>query len=139
MILFIDNSDTGDEDVFARKTAAKLSGAGFDVAQACSGKQGIEMADEICPDVVVVRDSASRQNGFDFCQQARNLYGLPLILLGDAPETEMYSSVPGKAKNWDYYMSYPVNYAELAARINILLWRYGKAGKPGARKEAEKR
>jgi DNA-binding response OmpR family regulator len=56
-----------------------------------------------------------------------------MVVLSDKPETEVYSPSVEVPTDWDYYMHLPISYEELAARIRVLLWRYGKAGKPVAK------
>ena len=50
-----------------------------------------------------------------------------LSLLGDKPGREVYLPTLEFETCWNYYMRLPVNYDELAVRIKVLLWRYGKA------------
>ena len=90
------------------------------------------MGERVFPDAIVVRDSPSQVNGFTLCKVIRRLFSLPLILLGNKLEEEVYSSTLPGWPDWDYYMHLPISHAELAARIRVLLWRYGKAEKPGA-------
>jgi DNA-binding response OmpR family regulator len=91
---------------------------------------GLKMADERSPDAVVIRNSPPQLDGSKLCQQIRRLFDLPLILLGDKPEEEVYPPTFEVGADWDYYMHWPTNYEELAARIKVLLWRYGKAELP---------
>jgi DNA-binding response OmpR family regulator len=85
------------------------------------------MADEHFLNAIVVKDSPPRLDGFKLCQPIRRIFNLPLILLGDKQEAEVYSSSLDVPTDWDYYMQLPINYDELAARIKVLLWRYEKA------------
>jgi len=116
----------------ANRIASALNKSGFEVLLASSVPEGLTMGERVFPDAIVVRDGPSQVNGFTLCRVIRRLFSLPLILLGNKQEEEVYSSTLPGWPDWDYYMHLPISYAELGARIKVLLWRYGKAGKPGA-------
>ena len=124
-ILVIDSDSSS-----AKRIASALTKSGFEVIIASSESEGLKLVDEVSPDAVVVSDNASRLDGFKLCRRIRHLFDLPLILLGDKPEEELYPPTVEGGADWDYYMRLPVKHEELAARIKVLLWRYGKAGRP---------
>ena len=117
----------------ATKIASALTKSGFGMMVALCESVGLNMADARSPDAVVVRDSPPQLDGFRLCRPLRRIFNLPLILLGDKPETEVYSPNPEVSTDWDYYMRLPISYEELAARIKVLLWRYGKTEIPVAK------
>ena len=122
-----------DSDIFsAKRIASALNKSGFEVLLASSEPEDLTIGERVFPDAIVVRDIPSQVDGFTLCRVIRRLFSLPLILLGNKLEEEVYSSTPQGWLEWDYYMHWPISHAELAARIKVLLWRYGKAGKPGA-------
>jgi DNA-binding response OmpR family regulator len=114
----------------ATKIASALTKSGFALMVALCESVGIGMAEERSPDAVIVRDSPPQLNGSKLCQQIRHLFDLPLILLGDKSEIEVYSPNLEIPMDWDYYMRLPINYEELASRVKVLLWRYGKSELP---------
>lgn len=124
-ILLIDSDSAS-----AKRIASTLIKSGFEVIIASSESEGLKLVDEVSPDAVVVSDNTSQLNGSNLCRRIRHLFDLPIILLGDKPEGEVYPSTLEGRADWDYYMHLPISYEELAARIKVLLWRYGKAGKP---------
>ena len=125
-ILFKDSDSAS-----TKKIASALTKSGFEVMTVSSESEGLKMVNEISLDAVVIEES-SQLDGSKLCQQIR-LFDLPLILIGDKPEEEAYTPDMKIPSDWNYYMVSPINYEELAARIKVLLWRYGKAGKPGIR------
>jgi len=114
----------------AKKIDSALTGSGFEVMVASSELAGLKIVDKAFPDAVVVRDSPPRLDSFTLCWQIHRLFNLPLILLDDKSEEEVYSPTFEVRADWDYYMHLPINYDELTARIRVLLWRYGKAELP---------
>ena len=117
----------------SKRIASALTESGFEVIVASSESEGLNTADEASPDAIVVRDNPSHLDGFKLCQPLRRIFNLPLILLGDKSEAEVYPLTFKAPADWDYYMPLPINYEELAARIKVLLWRYGKAELPHRR------
>jgi len=126
-VLVIDSDPTS-----AKKIVSALTQSGFEVMVASSESAGLKIMDKAFPDAVIVRDSSSQLNGSKLYWRIRHLFDLPLILLGDKPEEEVYPPTLETDADWDYYMHLPISYEELAARLKVLLWRYGKGGKPGA-------
>ena len=117
----------------ATKIASALTKSGFGMMVALCESVGLNMADARSPDAVVVRDSPPQLDGFKLCQQIRRMFDLPLILLSDKSEPEVYSPSLEIPTDWDYYMQLPISYEELVARIKVLLWRYGKTEIPVAK------
>jgi DNA-binding response OmpR family regulator len=115
----------------AEKIASALAKSGLETMVASSECEALDIADERSPDAIVIRDNPPQLDGFKLCEPIRRVFDLPLILLGDKPETEVYLPNIESPTDWDYYMHLPIDYGELVARIKILLWRYGKQEKPG--------
>jgi len=124
-ILLIDK-----DPVSAKKIASALAKSGFEMIIASSESEGLSLIDEVSPDGVVVSDNVSQPDGSKLCRKIRHLFDLPVILLGNKPEEEIYPLTFKDGADWDYYMCLPISYEELMARIKVLLWRYGKAELP---------
>jgi len=114
----------------AQETASALTKSGFEVITASSEPGGLKIADEVFLDAVVVKDGSPQLDSHKLCQRIRHLLDLPVILLGNKQETEVYHTAFEAGADWDCYMCLPINYEILAARIKVLLWRYGKAELP---------
>jgi len=124
-ILLIDSDSAS-----AEKTASALTKSGFEVMVALSEPEGLKIADEASPDAVIVRDSPPQLDGFKLCGGLRRAFNLPLILLGDKLEDEVYTPDMKIPSDWGYYIPLPINYEGMAARLKVLLWRCGKGEKP---------
>jgi len=114
----------------ANKIASALTKSGFEVIIASSESEGLKLAEDVSPNSIVVSDNTSQLNGSKLCRRIRHLFDLPIILLSDKPEDEVYPLTLKGGADWSYYMRFPMSYQELAARIKVLLWRYGKAEMP---------
>ena len=122
-VLIID-SDAGT----AKRLASALTQSAFEVMVASPDPAKPEIVHECCPDAIVLKDKPPQCDGHKLCQQIRQLSSIPIILLGDKPENGVYLETKTSV-HWNYYMQWPVSYAELAARIKVLVWRYAKLEK----------
>jgi DNA-binding response OmpR family regulator len=113
-ILLIDS-----DSVSAKKIASALIKSGFEVIIASSEAEGLKLVDDVSPDTVVVSDNTSQLHGSKLCRRIRHLFDLPIMLLGDKPEGEVYLSTLKGGTDWDYYMRLPISYGELAARKKV--------------------
>jgi len=110
-----------------RKIASALTESGFEVITASFESEGLKIADWAFPDVIIIKES-SQLDGHKLCQHIRYLFDLPIILVDDKPEEEVYPTNIENGTDWDFYMRLPISHQELVARIKVLLRRYGKAG-----------
>ena len=72
------------------KIASVLTESGFEVTNVATEWEGLKLIDEFSPDAIIVKDDPTQIDGSNLCQQIRQLFVLPLILLGDRPEEEIY-------------------------------------------------
>ena len=63
-VLVIDDSST-----ILRLADTTLSRAGYAVALASSAEDGLRMAEELCPDIILLDHQLPGATGFDLCQQ----------------------------------------------------------------------
>ena len=78
-ILVVDDSST-----VRRVVERTLMEAGFEVSLAGDGREGLERAHEVVPDLVLVDFVMPQMNGFQMCQamrQVANLAGVPVVLM----------------------------------------------------------
>jgi len=121
-VLLIDNDLAS-----AKKMASAIAELGFEVVITPPELGMSEVVDKVSPDTIIVRDRTPQFDGFMLCYQIRRSFDLPLILLGDKLEKEVYPPTFKAGADWNYYMELPISYGELAARIKALLWRCGKS------------
>jgi len=123
-VLLIDGSQEQ-----AQKMAMALSQIELEVVVASSEPDRSRLTDASV-DAVIISDDGSRLDGPEICYRIRCLRNLPIILLGNRPEEEIYRPGTDELADWDYYLQRPINHEELAARVKVLFWRYGKTQLP---------
>ena len=112
--------DSHDES--AREMGLALVQRGFEVALLGYPAEG--GGEELSLDGVLIRHRPPLVDAFKFAGVVRSGFGIPIILLGDRPEREVYAGAGGEGIAWDCYVSLPVDYDVLAARLRAVLRRY---------------
>jgi DNA-binding NarL/FixJ family response regulator len=109
----------GDGDAKARAlTAALLGSVGFDVCEAETGAQVLELTRARRPAAVLLDVALPGINGYQVCHMLRAEHGakLPIILLS-TNRTERYDKAAGLLLGADDYIAKPFAPDELLARI----------------------
>jgi len=73
-----------DDDDLASALARMLQAEGYGVLRAADGAEGVSMASEHAPDLILLDYMMPVKNGFDACRELRNLPGLdevPILAL----------------------------------------------------------
>jgi DNA-binding response OmpR family regulator len=109
----------GDEDERMRLRRA-LSGEGWRVLPAGTGKHARRLADEENFDVVVAENRLPDERGFQVISAVGKAGSVTISLLRDEDTMER---IVGMELGSEYYMSYPVNPRELVARIQQIFRR----------------
>lgn len=112
-----------DEDTIAGAIAARLRSEGFDVDIAGDGPTGVEAADRLEPDLVILDLMLPGFDGFEVCRQIQRRRQVPVLML-TAKDTETDLLV-GLRLGADDYMTKPFSPRELVARVNAILRRTG--------------
>lgn len=104
-----------------------LASEGFKVICASNGEEGLLLAAERRPDVVVLDVMLPRLNGLDVCRTLRSAgQGVPIIMLtARGQETD---KVLGLKLGADDYITKPFSFLELVARIEAVLRRSTSQG-----------
>ena len=116
-ILLIEDSPTQ-----AQYVRLLVEDAGYQVSFAETGQKGIELAEAIQPDVVLLDVVLPDLDGFSVCRQIRQrsrLY-IPILMLTER-RTDMEDKVGGLAAGADEYLSKSAEDRELLARVASLL------------------
>ena len=102
-----------------------LRKAGYSVFTAEDGIQGLDLAKEVHPDLIISDVSMPRMNGLEFCQQLRADTALRLvpILLVSAHQKDTESVVAGLRAGADDYLEVPFDATRLVAKVSRLLER----------------
>ncbi|MFM1514987.1 response regulator transcription factor [Helcococcus ovis] len=111
-----------DEVAIRKFTKINVQKAGFEVYEAGSGEEGIEMALDIKPDVVILDVMLPGMNGFEVCSVLRNeMPDLGIIML--TAKSQDVDRILGLEQGSDDYMTKPFNPQELVLRIKSLVRR----------------
>jgi two-component system nitrate/nitrite sensor histidine kinase NarX len=92
-----------------------LTEGGFQVMEAATGAEGLNLVREHCPDLALVDAGLPDGNGIDLCRQIRD---------GDAPDRTfaVLVSEPGvQAGGFDAHIVRPISDQELMPRVELLL------------------
>lgn len=92
----------------------------FDVVEAGSGEQGLELADESI-DLVLLDIKLPDIGGFEVCRRLRADSGLPIVMV--TAQVDSYDMVAGLSAGADAYVTKPFIPKVLVARIRALLRR----------------
>lgn len=101
-----------------------LEREGFTVVTAKNGKDGIRMAYENRPDVVVLDIMMAEMDGWTTCQRLRHVCDTPIIML--TAKTGGDDIIKGLSLGADDYLTKPCSFDELKARIRAVLRRSGE-------------
>ncbi len=96
--------------------------AHYRIAEAVDGEEGIQMAQELVPDLVISDLVMPRKDGFGVAEELKNNPGtshIPLILL--TAKSALESKVQGLRRGADVYLTKPFRAEELSAHIENLL------------------
>jgi len=115
-----------DEPGLAESVRYALDTEGFEVAVASSGINGLDMARNTAPDLVVLDLMLPELSGLDVCRQIRGSSDVPIIML-TAKDSEA-DKVTGLELGADDYMTKPFSMRELVSRIRAHLRRAAKTG-----------
>ncbi len=99
---------------------------GFEVSSAETGEMGIELAEKINPDLVVLDLMLPGKNGFQVCQELRAKDRMAPILILSARSQEN-DIIRGLEAGADDYVTKPFSFGELLARVRTIFRRVDAA------------
>ena len=104
---------------------ARLEARGYQVDGANDGQQALEQVDKICPDLILLDVMMPKMDGMEVVRRlkakiaSKELPFIPVIMQTALDSTE--NKVEGLDAGADDYITKPINFAELEARVNSLL------------------
>jgi two-component system, OmpR family, response regulator len=113
-----------DEDNLRSMLEAALRHTGFEVHPVANGRDALEAATRIRPDLIVLDVMLPDLDGFEVCRRLRSDgVRMPVVFLTAKDGTE--DKVRGLTLGGDDYLVKPFSLEELVARINAVLRRSG--------------
>lgn len=110
-----------DDPKLAEMLRRTLAYEGFDVGTAASGAEGLRLARERSPDVVVLDWMMPDMDGLAVCRRLRDAGDVPILML--TAKDAVQDRVQGLEAGADDYLIKPFALEELLARIRALLRR----------------
>ena len=127
-----------DDPLILEFTESNLTEDGFDVTTAMTGAEALRKLTDNMPDVIVLDIMLPDMDGFEVCRRIRqwsepaplgyDVAQTPVIML--TAKAEDADKLEGFKVGADDYVTKPFNPQELAARINAVLRRLGRADEP---------
>jgi DNA-binding response OmpR family regulator len=110
-----------DDEAIAAAVAARLVGAGYDVAVVGDGAEAVDVIERLRPALVVLDLGLPGLDGIEVCRRIQRDRPIPVLMLtARDDETDM---LIGLAVGADDYMTKPFSPRELVARIAVILRR----------------
>jgi DNA-binding NarL/FixJ family response regulator len=113
-----------DDELFVRSTRALLEEAGYRTLGATTGEEGLRLAREHGPSVVLLDIQLPKLNGYEVCRALRDEFGRSIgIAFLSGSRTESVDVSSGLLVGADDYLVKPCNPSELVARVAALMRR----------------
>lgn len=110
-----------DEETLARAVAFTLEREGYRMLTAADGAEGLAMAREAKPDLLLLDVMLPNIDGFDLCRILRRETTMPILML--TAKVDEVDRIVGLELGADDYMTKPFSMRELVARIKALFRR----------------
>ncbi|MCA9993756.1 MAG: response regulator transcription factor [Ardenticatenaceae bacterium] len=111
-----------EDDVTLRETLAyNLQRQGYSVFTAADGYQGMQLARDEAPDLILLDLMLPGIDGFEVCRLLRKEMSVPILML--TARDEEVDKVVGLEMGADDYLTKPFSMRELLARVKALLRR----------------
>ena len=115
-----------DEKNIVQLARLYLSNEGFNVEEAYDGKQALEKARTVHPDLIVLDIMMPEMDGLTVCKELRKTSNVPVIIV--TARDDDVDKIVGLEVGADDYVTKPFNPRELVARVKAVLRRTQGAG-----------
>ena len=127
VLIIEDDPDT------ARLVGLYLSRDGYRVISAANGQEGLQLAREAKPDLIVLDLMLPGMSGMDICRTLRDESMVPIVML--TARAEERDRLNGLDMGADDYVTKPFSPRELAARVRAVLRRTAREALDGGPEE----
>lgn len=110
-----------DEQSIVNIIAYNLKKEGYDVICACDGEEGLELAFEEYPDLILLDIMMPKMDGYEVCRKIREKSNVPIIML--TARADEVDKVIGLEMGADDYVTKPFGNRELLARVKAHIRR----------------
>jgi DNA-binding response OmpR family regulator len=110
-----------DDETLLELVADHTRATGYRPVTASSGQEGLRLAAEEKPDLIILDVMMPGMDGWEVCRRLRADYSVPIIML--TAKGEEYDKLRGFRLGVDDYVTKPFSFAELLARIGAILAR----------------
>ncbi|PZD95460.1 DNA-binding response regulator [Paenibacillus sambharensis] len=118
-----------DDAIMGHMLCMYLSEEGYDVKQALNGKDGLQLMDELKPDVILLDLMLPDIDGMELCVDIRKRSDVPIMIV--SMKTEVSERVHALKAGADDYLCKPFSLHELTARVYALIRRAQGSAKSG--------
>jgi len=127
-----------DDPIMLGATSRLLRAAGYEVMEAASGEEGLQLAAELRPKLVLLDVMLPDMNGLEVCRRINadpSLAGISIVFLSSS-KTDSDDQAEGLEVGGDGYIVRPISNRELLARVKAI-FRIREAEARARRAEAE--
>ena len=110
-----------DDQTMVRLLSEFLENEGFQVSGANSGSDGLRLAYDQRPDLILLDVMLPGMDGWEVCARLREMSDVPIIML--TAKTTESDKLRGFRLGVDDYVTKPFSFAELVARVQAVLAR----------------
>lgn len=101
---------------------ARLEARGYEVFGANDGQAALDQVEHICPDLILLDVMMPKMDGMEVVRRLKSNKSLPFIpVIMQTALDSTENKVEGLDAGADDYITKPINFAELEARVNSLL------------------
>ena len=123
-----------DEKPIADILAYGFRREGFAVRCAYTGAEGLRMAEEERPDLVLLDWMLPDLSGVDVCRMLTETYNVPIVML--TARSSVDDKLLGLETGADDYITKPFDLREVVGRVRAILRRFDKTGRDAPAPEA---
>jgi len=114
-----------DDAEFINLTSTWLQNSGYEVITAGDGAEGMRRVYSSRPDLVLLDANIPKMDGWEVCRRIRDMSDIPVLMV--TVNSQKSDRLKGFTLGADDYITKPVDFHELIARIQAVLRRSGLA------------